>query len=214
VVARLAHSQVGHNGSVVGLDVNPAMLAAARVATPPELSVEWHHANAESMPFPDSSFDAVLCQMALQFVPDKQAALREMRRVLAPGGRIALNLAGPTPPLFAVLAEVLALRTPEAAGFIHNVFSLHDVTEIRNLMESAGFPDATAESRKVSLCLPPPREFLLQYIHSTPLAGFVMQLNDESRTSMERDAVAHWQSFVKDGALEFTVRVVLVSARK
>jgi len=75
VVARFASEQVGTTGTVVGLDVNPGMLAVARSATPPGMSIEWHQASAEGMPFPDAAFDVVLCQMGLQFMPNKQAAL-------------------------------------------------------------------------------------------------------------------------------------------
>src|SRR3546814_8022062 len=79
LVTRLASEQVGATGTVAGLDVNPGMLAVARAATPEGMSIEWHEANAEAMPLPEASFDVVLCQLGLQFMPDRQAALREMR---------------------------------------------------------------------------------------------------------------------------------------
>ncbi|HSF17855.1 MAG TPA: methyltransferase domain-containing protein [Vicinamibacteria bacterium] len=78
VVARLASQQVGDTGTVVGLDVNPGMLAVARSTTPSGMPIERYEASAEAMPFQDASFDVVLCQMGLQFVPDKHAAPREM----------------------------------------------------------------------------------------------------------------------------------------
>ncbi|NIX00730.1 MAG: methyltransferase domain-containing protein, partial [Phycisphaerae bacterium] len=87
VVTGMASELVGDGGVVAGLDVNPGMLAVARATTPSDATIEWHEASAEAMPFPDGSFDAVLCQMGIQFIPDKDAALSEMRRVLAPGGR-------------------------------------------------------------------------------------------------------------------------------
>ena len=119
IVARLAAEQVGVTGTVAGLDVNPGMLAAARSVTPPETSIDWHQASAEAMPLPDDTFDVVLCQMGLQFMADKPAALSDMRRVLASGGRILLNAPGPTPPPMAVMAEALAAEVgPEVAGFV------------------------------------------------------------------------------------------------
>jgi len=80
VVARLASRSVGSAGAVAGLDVNPDMLAVARKTTPPGTSVDWYEASADAMPFPDESFDAVLCQMGLQFMSDREASLRDMRR--------------------------------------------------------------------------------------------------------------------------------------
>ena len=215
VVARLASQRVGATGTVAGLDVNPGMLAVARSATPPGRPIQWHEATAEAMPLPDASFDVVLCQMGLQFVPDKQAALREMRRVLARGGRLILNVPGPTPRLFAIMGEALARHIgTEAAGFVNHVFSLHDTAELQNLINGAGFHDVSAQSETKPLRFPAPEEFLWQYVHSTPLAGVVAQVDDERRGSLERDVVAKWQEFVKDRALMLQVRIVVASARK
>lgn len=99
VVTRLAAEQVGQQGAVAGLDVNPAMLAVARSVPSSGAAIEWHEANAESLPLPDGSFDVVVSSLGLQFVTDKTSALREMRRVLAPEGRLAIATVGPTPPL-------------------------------------------------------------------------------------------------------------------
>src|SRR5919202_915011 len=89
VVARLAAERIG-TGRVVGLDINGAMLAVARSVPqnggPP---IEWQEGSVLQMPFTDGAFDVVLCQLGLQFFPDRPAALREMWRVLGSGGRVA-----------------------------------------------------------------------------------------------------------------------------
>ena len=74
--------------------------------------IEWVEGNAMSMPLPDAAFDAVVCQQGLQFIPDKLAALHEMRRVLAPGGRLVLSVwrSVAHAPGFRVLEEALARR--------------------------------------------------------------------------------------------------------
>lgn len=215
VVARLASQQVGSNGSVTGLDVNPGMLAVARTATPPGMSIEWHEADAKAMPFPNASFDIVLCQMGLQFMADKPAALGEMRRVLLPGGRLICNVPGPTPQLFTILAEALARHVGgEAAGFVNHVFSFHDTEEIQSIVRDAGFHDISVESETKSLRLPAPQEFLWQYVYGTPLAGATERMDDESRSSLDHEVVAKWQQFVKDRALLLQVRIVVVTARR
>lgn len=215
VVARLAAERVGASGTVAGLDVNPGMLAVARSVTPPGMSIEWHEASAEAMPLPDEVFDVVLCQLGLQFVPDKSAALREMRRVLAPGGRLVINVPGPITRTFVILAEALARHIkPELAGFVHHVFSLHDAGELQHLISGAGFREGATQSNAKTLRLPAPQEFLWQYVHSTPLAGAVAQADDEHRAALERDVVAQWQAFVKDGALMYQQNFVFATARK
>ncbi|WP_455220901.1 class I SAM-dependent methyltransferase [Kaarinaea lacus] len=215
VVTRLAAEAVGTTGTVVGLDINPGMLAVARSTTPAGMAIEWHEASADSMPFPEASFDAVLCQMGLQFMPDKHAALNEMRRVLATGGRLILNLPGPTPQLFVIMGEALARHVgAEAVGFVNQVFSLNDTEEIHNLINGAGYRDVSVQADTKSLRLPPPEEFLWQYIYSTPLASAAAQVNDEDRGALERDVVSKWQQFVKEKALMLQVRMVVATAQK
>jgi len=214
VVTRLAAEQVGPNGSVVGLDINPAMLAVARPIPSPGAAIEWHEASAESLPLVDGSFDVVLSSLGLQFVSDRSSALREMRRVLAPDGRLAIATVGPTPPIFAILEQALARHVkPEVAAFMRAVFSLHEQGELASLTRDAGFRDVEVRSRALPVTLPGPTEFLWQYVHSTPLAAAVAQIDDVGRGALERDVVAGWLSFVKDGALVDDLNVVLTTAR-
>jgi ubiquinone/menaquinone biosynthesis C-methylase UbiE len=214
VVARLASRQVGATGTVAGLDVDPGM-AVARAATPSGMSIAWHEARAEAMPLPDASFDVVLCQMGLQFMPDRLAALREMRRVLVDGGRLILSVPGPTPRVFTIMAGALGRHVGvEAAGFVNRVFSLHDAAEVQRLVSGADFHDVSVQSDIRPLRVPAPEEFLWQYVHSTPLAGAVARVDGERRRSLERDVVAQWQEFVDDGALMLEVRIVVATARK
>ncbi|MPZ74574.1 MAG: methyltransferase domain-containing protein [Nitriliruptorales bacterium] len=215
IVTRLAAEQVGQTGTVAGLDLNPGMLAVARSVTPPEVSIDWHEASAEAIPLPDDTLDVVLCGMGLQFMADKPAALREMRRVLAPGGRLVLNAPGPTPPPLAVMAEALATHVrPEVAGFVHAVFSLHDAEELRGLLEGAGFADVVVDRPLKTLRLPPPQTFLWQYVHSTPLAGAVAQTDEEARAALEQHMVAGCEPYVDNGALIADVRMLTAIARR
>ena len=214
IVARLAAAQVGATGTVAGLDVNPGMLAVARSVVPDETSVDWHEASAEAMPLPDGVFDVVLSQMGLQFIPDKAAALAEMHRVLAAGGRLVLNVPGPTPPPLAVMADALASHiAPEVATFVHAVFSLHDPDELRELLGAAGFTDVVVDRPTRSLRVPPPRDFLWQYIHSTPMAGALARADDAARAALEADVVDGCRPYVDDGALIVEVGILTAIAR-
>jgi ubiquinone/menaquinone biosynthesis C-methylase UbiE len=81
IVARVARERLGDAGYVLGVDVNPDMLAVARSAAP---SIDWREGNASALPLRDGEqFDVVVCQQGLQFFPDKAAAAGEMRRALA-----------------------------------------------------------------------------------------------------------------------------------
>lgn len=215
VVARLAAEQVGATGTVAGLDVNAGMLAVARSITSPGASIEWYEASAESMPLPDEAFDVVLCQLSLQFMSDKLSALQEMRRVLVHDGRMMLNVPGRAGQIFAVVAEAMRRHiSPEAAGFVRHVFSLNDTSELRRLTSEAGFRDIAVDANTKLLRLPPPKEFLWQYVHSTPLAGLVAEASDDERAALEHDVVAEWQDFEEDGAMTYQQDILVVTARK
>lgn len=217
VVTRLAAPRVGEDGAVAGLDMNAAMLAVARAATASHAGVDWHEASAEAMPLDDGTFDVVLCQMGLQFMPDKVGALREMRRVLAPDGRAVLNVPGPTPPVFAEMADALTQHVgPHAAAFVHAVFSLHDERELRDLMGAAGFLEVEVRRLPRTLTLPPGAAFLWQYLSSTPLAALVAETSDERRTALEAEVVDRWRPFGDDEALtcDLTVSTVLGRPRR
>src|SRR5512134_2443995 len=87
VLAREAVARTGSTGQVAGLDPVPGMLVVAKQLAP---SVEWREGVAELLPFADRAFDAVVSQFGLMFFTDRHRALREMLRVLTPGGRLAV----------------------------------------------------------------------------------------------------------------------------
>jgi ubiquinone/menaquinone biosynthesis C-methylase UbiE len=215
VIAKPALAAVAPSRGVVGLDVNPGMLAVAQKETPRDAGIEWREASAESMPLQDGAFDVVLCQMGLQFVPNKLGALREMRRVLAPGGRGLISVPGLTPPLFAIMADGLARDMGlEAASFVQVVFSLHDADELAGLLKSAGFRDIEVRTATKSLQVPAARDFLWQYINSTPLMPAIAKADDAKRAAFERDVSSRWQPFAANGGMTFEVGMTTAIARK
>lgn len=215
IVARLAAERVGPNGAIDGLDPHPGMLAAAREAVPSDLSITWYQGPAEAIPLPDEGYDVVLCGMGLQFLSDRVAGLREMRRVLVPDGRLLANVPGPAPPPMEAMAEALARNvSPESASFVRAVFSLHDADEIRSLATDAGFDDVEVQSRPVAVRLPPPADFLWQYVHSTPMAAALAQVDEERREALERDFSERCRDFVADGVMAGAVRMTTLMARR
>jgi len=89
VVARGAVAEVGIGGTVVGLDATAAMLTVAERIEP---RVKWRVGDASSLPFGDAEFDAIICQSGLMFFPDQVEAIREMWRILKPGGHLAVQV--------------------------------------------------------------------------------------------------------------------------
>jgi ubiquinone/menaquinone biosynthesis C-methylase UbiE len=82
--------EVGPKGSIVGLDSSPQMLALAARRCEGQGNVEFHEADATSLPVEDGGFDAALCVQVMEYVPDTAAALAELHRAIRPGGRVVI----------------------------------------------------------------------------------------------------------------------------
>jgi ubiquinone/menaquinone biosynthesis C-methylase UbiE len=173
IVARLAAPLVGSNGQVVALDLNQAMLAVARARPAPSgATITWQEGNAMALPAPDRAFDMVLCQHGLQFIPDRAGAVREMRRVLVPGGRalVIVLQALARHPVFEALIESAARHLSLPISAVMIPFTLCDADELRGLFISAGFEtvDVFPESTKVRF--PEPERFVPLALMSTAWA--------------------------------------------
>lgn len=215
VVTRLAADRVGPSGVVVGLDVTPAMLEVARASTPSVVPISWYEASAVAMALPDASFDVVLCQMGLQFMSNRAAALREMRRMLDREGHLYLNVPGLKPVLLGVMTEAFARHVgPRVTAFSNVVFSLHNGDDITQLLRDAGFREVHVRARPKSLRLPLSADFLWQYLYSTSLAEPVSKVGAERRPALEQEVCGRWQAVVTDGALPLEVRMVTAAAHK
>lgn len=214
VITRIAKDKVG-SGPVTGLDLTPGMLEVARSVTPSDMEITWHEGNAESLPFPDASFDVVFCGLSLQLMPNKVTALREMKRVLVPGGRLLLSTPGRMPAPFGAIEGALARHIgPETAGFVKAVFSLHDPSQLQTLMSEAGLNDIHVEPLTKRLEMPAPRDYFWQYIQSTPLAKPVMGADAAKRDALEREAVDGLERFAEHDHVILDQGVLIGSARR
>lgn len=137
---------VGTEGVVVGADISPEMLTSARAELYglPFLPVA---ADGQALPFRDSSFDAVVCQLGLQFFPDPARGVGEFRRVLRKDGRVAICVIS-TPdraPMWGNLADVLSRFLPELRDVLFLSFALHDPNRLEAMLVGAGFRDVRVE---------------------------------------------------------------------
>lgn len=161
--ARLAARLVGPRGSVVGVDADDGMLAVARTTGghTDDVRIDWRHANALALPFPAGAFDYLLCLEGLQFFPDRSAGLREMRRVLRPGGVLVGTVWGPLEqnPAYHALAEGLRRFVSEEAGRLPP-FALPDADAIRAVVRAAGFGDPRVTLESLSFAVPSAEAFV------------------------------------------------------
>jgi ubiquinone/menaquinone biosynthesis C-methylase UbiE len=222
IVARLAAERVGEQGAVVGLDLNTAMLAVARaLQAPAGASITWHEDSVLAMPFADATFDVVLCQLGLQFFPDRPQALREMRRVLVPGGRLLLSVFGPiehNPATHALAATLERHLGADAAAIKRAEHVLADPNEVHDLAVRAGFRDITIDTMTHEIHFPSAREYVRIQFAATPLAIPIGELIAEQREPLVDAVVAEvavaLRSQSPDGALVFPQECHILSAHK
>ncbi|WP_414500950.1 MULTISPECIES: bifunctional demethylmenaquinone methyltransferase/2-methoxy-6-polyprenyl-1,4-benzoquinol methylase UbiE [unclassified Zymobacter] len=146
--------KVGPTGRVVLADINASMLNVGRdklMNMGIGHEVEYVQANAESLPFPDNTFDRITIAFGLRNVTDKDKALRSMARVLKPGGRLlVLEFSKPTNPLFEkiydqysfqILPRIGRLITQDADSYRYLAESIRmhpDQETLKGMMEQAG----------------------------------------------------------------------------
>jgi SAM-dependent methyltransferase len=147
VLAREAAMRTGRSGRVAALDPHAGMLAVARGLAP---GIDWREGAAEALPFPDDSFDVVVCQFGLMFFSDRDKAVREMLRVMAPGGRCAVAVwdAIENAPAFAALVGLLDQIAGRPAGdALRAPFALGDRQGLAALLKAAGANAVNLTSR-------------------------------------------------------------------
>ncbi|HET7887830.1 MAG TPA: methyltransferase domain-containing protein [Bradyrhizobium sp.] len=182
VVARLA-AQRGHTGRLVGIDLNAAMLAVARAKSD---AVEWIEGSALDLPFEANSFDVVLCQLGLQFFPDKQAALAQMVRVLKPGGRAGLSVYSAIERTPAAQAFVQALDQHLGTESSRTKRSEHlscEAQEVGVWAKQAGFDAVEVLTVAKPITFPSTLDYVRFQLTATPMAGL---LKDKAATERER----------------------------
>jgi SAM-dependent methyltransferase len=196
VLARAAADRVAADGRVTGLDLNAGMLAVARRLRP---AIDWRRGDAARLPFADGSYDAVVSQFALMYFPDRAAALKEMARVLRPGGRLAVAVWGPLEraPGYAILAEIARRRCGQAAADVLAApFALGDEGRLLDLFGAAGIGDAVVELRAGTATFPTIEAFVETEVKGSPLEAL---LDEEGYRGLLREARDELRRFRADG---------------
>jgi SAM-dependent methyltransferase len=214
VLACEVAARAGQTGHVAGLDPHAGMLAVARGLS---RAIDWQQGTAEALPFPDRSFDAVVSQFGLMFFADRDRAVREMLRVMVPGGRCAVAVwdAIENVPAFAALVAVLDRIAGKAAGdALRAPFVLGDRQALAALFSGAGAGSVNVTTRRGTARFPNTHEFVDAELRGwLPVMGIILPEPKISLILAEAENVLAPYA-TPDGGLAFNISAHLVSARK
>jgi ubiquinone/menaquinone biosynthesis C-methylase UbiE len=208
IVARLLRDRLGAGTRLTGVDASAEMIAHARTLAP---EIDWREANAMKLPFADASFELVVSQQMLQFVPEPAAALGEIRRVLVPGGRLVAATWRPRRelPLFDLLGQI-AERHLGVAN--EKRFLLGEEATLRRLLEDAGFADVSIE---VITRMDRFQEFpyrLSALAANFDLSGLSPSEREARLSALEAESRNAAEQFVVDGVIAAPARANLIVA--
>jgi ubiquinone/menaquinone biosynthesis C-methylase UbiE len=206
---------VTSTGHVIGADISLAMLTAARTRLGAEAF--WPVAtDGQALAFRDGSFDAVVCQLGLQFFPEPARGLAEFRRVLRVGGCTAVCVIS-TPdraPMWGVLADTLSRHLPEQRDALHLAFALADAEQLEHLFKIAGFRDVQVkrELRQGTI-----ESFDAYWVPIEAGTGQIPQayraLPESSRRAVKEEVQARLAEFESNGQLVMSAEMLIGAGR-
>jgi SAM-dependent methyltransferase len=212
VLAREAARRVAPGGKVIGLDRNDGMLTMARRMAP---EIEWREARAESLPFANDSFDAVLSQFGLMFFEDPIAALEEMWRVLRPAGRLAVAVwasADKSSGYAAMIALLERLFGEPIADELRAPFRLGDPALFVSLFDEAGIPAVDIRSHDGMARFPSIEAWVHTDIKGWTLADRIDET--QYKTLLEEAQKALRPYLAADGTVTFRCPALIATAGK
>jgi ubiquinone/menaquinone biosynthesis C-methylase UbiE len=197
---------------VVGVDLNEAMLTVARRVRP---DLDYRQGDAAALPFSGGEFEVAVCQMALMFFPEPLRAVRELARVVAPGGRVALAVPASLelqPAYGPFVAMAVEHAGPESRRLLGTYFACGDAAWLERLAADAGLTNVRVERRIGTARFPSVDAFVATEVEATPLAA---RLDVRSLAAIRRGAREVLAPFTfEDDALAAPFAVQLVVATR
>ena len=176
-------------GSITGVDVSPAYIAyAMQHATDPRLTFQT--ADACALPLADASFDHAISMLVLHFVPNANAAVREMRRVIRPGGTAAAAVWDARGGLISsrILLDTAAVIDPDANARRAKAFTrpMSRPGDLERAWRAAGFTDVMQDMRSIRMDFASFADFWMPYEGKDgPFAEYISSLTPQVKVDLK-----------------------------
>ena len=214
LAAEAALAAVGPTGHVTAADISPAMAEQARRRLGGARNAVVAVEDGQALSFPDESFDAVLCSLALMFFADPARGLAEFCRVLRPGGRAAVSVNTVPERSFATWINlVIGRHVPAMAEAAVRIFSLGDEVRLRSLFEGAGFWDIEIMTEAHCFSVPSFDAYFEPYEQGAGLPGQAfVRLPEEVRRAVREEVRRDLDD--RGGPSNIEVEIRFVSGRR
>ena len=216
ILTRILRDRLPATTKLVATDLNEPMIRNAAQKFRQGEAVEWREADAAKLPFDDQSFDAVVCQFGIMFLPDKRLGAREARRVLKPDGVFLFNVWDSMEhnDLGRIAHETItSFFEKDPPTFYQVPFGYHNQAEIKRVLEDAGFRNVRLEVVAKIGGASRPEDAAQGLVHGNPVAGAIIERDPSLLPVITSAVAAALKKQFGQASVRAPMRAIVVEAR-